>query len=106
MYQLIWHELIWVIGIYYTIAVMYRHILIPYYPTAKENFELFCAFCKKFDSPVPVTFLTGIFQKMFGVHHQFEKGLVQLVSSSLGQGPLTYLPRDLIWRCIANFDTV
>lgn len=61
VYQLIWHELIWVIGIYYTIAVMYRHILIPYYPTAKENFELFCAFCKKFDSPVPVTFLTGFY---------------------------------------------
>ena len=60
MYQLIWHELVWVVGIYYTISVMYRHILIPYYPTAKENFELFCAFCKKFDSPVPVTFLTGI----------------------------------------------
>ena len=46
--------------LYFAVSALYRFVFV-HYPTVKQNFELFCTFCKQFDSPVPVTFLTGFY---------------------------------------------
>ena len=60
VYQLIWHEWLYLVCLYFAVSALYRFVFV-HYPTVKQNFELFCTFCKQFDSPVPVTFLTGFY---------------------------------------------
>ena len=60
VFRLVWHELAIYTFAYFALSFVYR-ILMVHYPTQRQNFELFCVYCRTFDSPAPITFLTGFY---------------------------------------------
>ena len=61
VFKLIWHEVLIYMAMYYALSIMYRYILYDNYPTARQNFELFCVYCGHFEKPAAVAILTGFY---------------------------------------------
>lgn len=61
VFKLIWHEVVIYMALYFGLSLLYRFVLVQYFPTGQQNFERFCEYCKDFDKPAPVTILTGFY---------------------------------------------
>ena len=60
VYQLIWNDLLIFLGIYFLLSLFY-HLVLCYYPTHKQTFELICVYADRFSSSIPITFLIGFY---------------------------------------------
>ena len=48
------------IKVYCLLSLVYRTVLF-HIPKARQTFELFCIFCDRFSTLIPITFLTGFY---------------------------------------------
>ena len=60
VYRLIWHDLLFFLVLYFTIALIYRAGLV-YYPLHKQHFELMCIYAQRFSGAIPIALLTGFY---------------------------------------------
>jgi len=60
--KLIYRDFIVYVLTYFLISIIYRHILVAYeFQTAREKFELVCIYVARFQSVLPIAFITGFY---------------------------------------------
>jgi len=58
VFELIWHDIIGFLIVYYLFSILYRYVIFDY-PSYKQTFEMICVYADRFSSSIPITFLIG-----------------------------------------------